>query len=60
VATLALERPRSSWLTKLSLTPAASATSRSVSRRSSRIARSRSPTSRPFDFGVAATVYSVI
>ena len=34
VATLALERPRSSRLTKLSLTPAAWATSRSVSRRS--------------------------
>ena len=43
-ATLPFVRPRSSWLTKLSLTPAASAISFSVRRRSSRIARRRSPT----------------
>src|ERR671935_1691153 len=44
-AMLALDRPRSTWLRKLSLTPARSATSRSVQRRERRIARRRSPTS---------------
>ena len=44
-AMLALARPRSTWLRKLSLRPARSATSRSVQRRAVRISRSRSPTS---------------
>jgi hypothetical protein len=44
-ATLALARPRSTWLRKLSLTPARSAIVRNVARRMSRISRSRSPTS---------------
>src|SRR5947208_479132 len=44
-AMLALARPRSTWLRKLSLSPARSATSRSVQRRAVRISRSRSPTS---------------
>jgi len=44
-ATLALARPRSTWLRKLSERSARSATVFSVARRSRRIARSRSPTS---------------
>jgi hypothetical protein len=44
-AMLALARPRSTWLRKLSLSPARSATSRSVQRLAVRISRSRSPTS---------------
>src|SRR5262245_8923385 len=44
-AMLALARPRSTWLRKLSLRPARSATSRSVHRRAVRISRRRSPTS---------------
>src|SRR5919197_221761 len=44
-AMLALARPRSTWLRKLSLRPARSATSRSVQRRALRISRRRSPTS---------------
>src|SRR5207248_6603475 len=44
-AMLALARPRSTWLRKLSLSPARSATSRSVQRRAVRISRRRSPTS---------------
>src|SRR5919197_2917801 len=47
-AMLALARPRSTWLRKLSLSPARSATSRSVRRRRLRIARRRSPTSTSF------------
>ena len=43
VAIVAFVRPRSSWLRKLSLIPAAVATLFSVLRRSCRIARSRSP-----------------
>src|SRR2546423_10734536 len=42
---LALAFPRSTWLRKLSLTPARSAIVRSVARRRPRIARRRSPTS---------------
>jgi hypothetical protein len=42
---LALERPRSTWLRKLSLRPERSATVRKVHRRERRIARRRSPTS---------------
>jgi hypothetical protein len=42
---LALERPRSTWLRKLSLSPDRAAIVRSVARRDRRIARSRSPTS---------------
>jgi hypothetical protein len=41
---LALALPRSTWLRKLSLSPARSATVLSVARRRWRIARSRSPT----------------
>src|SRR2546421_319198 len=44
-AMLALARPRSTWLRKLSLRPARSATSRNVQRRAVRISRRRSPTS---------------
>jgi hypothetical protein len=44
-AMLALALPRSTWLRKLSLTPARSAIVLSVARRAPRIARSRSPTS---------------
>ena len=44
-AMLAFARPRSTWLRKLSDSSARSATVRSVTRRSVRIARSRSPTS---------------
>ena len=47
-AMLALARPRSTWLRKLSLSPARSATSRSVRRRALRSRRSRSPTSTSF------------
>ena len=43
MAIVAFVRPRSSWLRKLSLIPAAVATLFSVFRRSCRIARSRSP-----------------
>jgi hypothetical protein len=42
---LALDRPRSTWLRKLSLSPDRSAIVRSVQRRNCRSARSRSPTS---------------
>jgi hypothetical protein len=45
---LALVRPRSTWLKKLSLSPARSATSRSVHRLAVRMSRSRSPTSTSF------------
>src|SRR5439155_14796396 len=44
-AMLALDRPRSTWLRKLSLRPERSAIVRSVQRRKRRSARSRSPTS---------------
>jgi hypothetical protein len=44
-AMLALDRPRSTWLRKLSLSPARSATSRSVRLRMLRMTRRRSPTS---------------
>ena len=44
-AMLALERPRSTWLRKLSLSPDRTAIVRSVQRRNRRSARSRSPTS---------------
>src|SRR5215471_11400168 len=44
-AMLALARPRSTWLRKLSLTPARSAIILSVARRSLRMSRRRSPTS---------------
>ena len=42
---LALERPRSTWLRKLSLRPERDAIARSVRRRNRRSSRSRSPTS---------------
>src|SRR5206468_9447240 len=44
-AMLALARPRSTWLRKLSLTPARSAIVLSVARLSRRMSRRRSPTS---------------
>ena len=44
-AMLALDRPRSTWLRKLSLRPERSAIVRSVQRRKRRSARSLSPTS---------------
>jgi hypothetical protein len=47
-AMLALVRPRSTWLKKLSLSPARSATSRSVHLLAVRMSRSRSPTSTSF------------
>jgi hypothetical protein len=44
-AMLALDRPRSTWLRKLSLRPERIATVRRVQRRARRMARRRSPTS---------------